>query len=379
MKKLLIIISLALLATSSIPALASAPSASGTDKESSEAIPYLSYVAYKATDALISFGVGYALFKVMGSSGNASAEKQNSASPINKMADWAPQGIKSSTRLSDVLGTKPPEFNALLDQIHNPKKYRNIQFPNGLIMHGAPGTGKTVLARALANELDATYFELVGSQFESKWVGEPTKKITQLFEAAREVQPTKNGQQIHTVIFIDELETIAPKRSDFRTHHHSKQTVGALLGEMTNKANEHIMVIGATNHKSMIDDALLRSGRFDIHIAVPLPDQKTRCEILKHYANNLPLESTLNIEELDKMSGKSLKKGYLKENPHLLTPIIEFESLAKTAINFCGADLKELCTKAARISAKRNSTIVQQRDFVEALTLMLKVKHEMAQ
>lgn len=372
MKKLLLTITLAGTLSSAFSSFGSAPTAT---KEQAEANPFLAHVLYKGTEAAIYGFVGYAMIKYAAKEFNASSNHQTK----KKLEVFQP--TETQTLLADLIGEKPQEFNHLIDMIDRPEKYKrlNAPFPKAFLMHGPPGTGKTELARGLANKLGATYFEVCGSQFESKWVGETSQRITALFAQARKAKPADNSQDIRAVIFIDEIETIAPKRNGYGTTHHSQQAVGTLLTEMTKKdENKHILIIGATNHKHMIDEAILRAGRFDAHIPVALPNEKTRASILKHYAKDFPMKRTQEIDEdeLAKMPKEELKPGYLNKYPHLLKPAINFDAIAQKADKFSGADLQELCTKASRIAATQESEDIQQSHFDSALALMLKAKEK---
>lgn len=256
----------------------------------------------------------------------------------------SPQPTQNLTSLDNIVGKKTKEFDTLLDAINNHAEYQRfgINIPKSLLLYGKPGTGKTELARGLANKIQAPYFELCGSDLESMWVGQASDNISLLFKAARaHVAKDTSEKPIKCVIFIDELETIAPHRSSgFSSSHHTNQTVGTLLTQLTQN-NQGILFIGATNHKELIDPAILRPGRFDMHIEIPLPDKETRKKILEHYAS------------------KHCKKSK-----------IDFELIAKNTDQLSGAHLKELCEKALRNAAYAKKQNVEQADFAEALKII---------
>lgn len=385
MKKLFLTLALIGITSCTVPTFGSAPSPSGTDKELAEYPSYGTFLLYRGTEAAITSLVGYFLiktatreFKEITDPTAQSASETATGSKETTISKICP-GIKSTTKLSSIIGTKPLEFEQIIKMIDQPEIFKKLKapFPKGLFMHGAPGTGKTILARGLANKLNATYFEIVGSQLESKWYGQTSKNIGNLFKQAREAAPAFNSQGIYAVIFIDELESIAPNRKG-NVQHHTIQSVDALLSEMTKDENKHILIIGASNHKDKVDAGILRSGRFDIHINVPLPDMITRGLILEHYAKDLELEKELDpkcLKELEDLGLDKLKKGYSSQYPHLFKPKINFAQLAQRTSGFSGADLKELCSKASRLAADARLSCVKQESF-EAARVLMQQNHE---
>ncbi|NPA22531.1 MAG: CDC48 family AAA ATPase [Candidatus Micrarchaeota archaeon] len=182
----------------------------------------------------------------------------------------------------------------------------SLQFPHileqygltpirGIVLHGPPGTGKTLLAKAAAGESDANFIAINGPEIYSKWVGESEKTLREIFKKARQAAPT--------ILFIDELDAIAPKRSGADNTRVSERIVNTLLTELDGiKTNRQVLVIGATNRLDMIDPALLRPGRFDKQIEVGIPDEKARLEIFKVHTRNMPLEKDVDLEELAKIT-----------------------------------------------------------------------------
>ncbi len=165
----------------------------------------------------------------------------------------------------------------------------------GIVLYGPPGTGKTLLAKAAAGESDANFLAINGPEIYSKWVGESEKTLREIFKKARQAAPT--------ILFIDELDAIAPKRSGEDTTKVSERIVNTLLTELDGiRANKQVLVIGATNRLDMIDPALLRPGRFDKQIDVGLPDEKARLEIFKIHTKRMPLAEDVDLKELAKVT-----------------------------------------------------------------------------
>ncbi|NJE29609.1 AAA family ATPase [Thermococcus sp. 18S1] len=164
--------------------------------------------------------------------------------------------------------------------------------PKGILLYGPPGTGKTLLAKAVANESEANFIAIKGPEVLSKWVGESEKNIREIFRKARQAAPT--------VIFIDEIDAIAPRRGT-DVNRVTDRLINQLLTEMDGiQENSGVVVIAATNRPDIIDPALLRPGRFDRLILVPAPDEKARLEIFKVHTRRVPLAEDVSLEELAK-------------------------------------------------------------------------------
>ncbi|AJC70986.1 ATPase AAA [Thermococcus guaymasensis DSM 11113] len=162
--------------------------------------------------------------------------------------------------------------------------------PKGILLYGPPGTGKTLLAKAVANESEANFIAIKGPEVLSKWVGESEKNIREIFRKARQAAPT--------VVFIDEIDAIAPRRGT-DVNRVTDRLINQLLTEMDGiQENSGVVVIGATNRPDIIDPALLRPGRFDRLILVPAPDEKARLEIFKVHTRKVPLAEDVNLKEL---------------------------------------------------------------------------------
>jgi len=170
-----------------------------------------------------------------------------------------------------------------------------IQPPAGVLLYGPPGTGKTLMAKAVANETDANFISVRGPQLLSKWVGESEKAIRQTFRKARQVAPT--------IIFFDELDSLAPGRGGDVGSNVSERVVNQLLTELDGlEEMEEVMVIGATNRPDMIDPALIRSGRFDRLVYIGEPEVEGREQILRIHTEDTPLSPDVSLRELAELS-----------------------------------------------------------------------------
>ncbi|WP_053947569.1 proteasome-activating nucleotidase Pan1 [Halolamina sediminis] len=207
-----------------------------------------------------------------------------------------------------------------------------IQPPSGILLHGPPGTGKTMLAKAVANETDASFIKMAGSELVHKFIGEGAKLVRDLFEVARENEPA--------VIFIDEIDAIASKRTDSKTSGDAEvqRTMMQLLSEMDGfDERGDIRIIAATNRFDMLDEAILRPGRFDRLIEVPKPDPEGRELIFQIHTRDMNVSDDVNFAEL-----------------------------AELADDASGADVKAICTEAGMFAIRDDRTEIEKRDFVEA-------------
>ena len=208
-----------------------------------------------------------------------------------------------------------------------------IRPPRGVLLFGAPGTGKTLIAKAVANESDANFISIKGPEVMSKWVGESEKAIRMIFKKAKQVAPA--------IIFLDEIDSIAPRRGLYSDSGASERLVNQLLTSMDGlEGMENVIIIGATNRPDILDPALLRPGRFDRILLVPAPDEQARLKILQVHTKKMPIVD------------------------------VNLEQLAKRLDGFVGADVENLCREAAMVSLRQNkkSKTVTQEHFEEALT-----------
>ena len=213
-----------------------------------------------------------------------------------------------------------------------------IDPPKGILLQGPPGTGKTLLAKAVANETDATFIKLVASEFVNKFLGEGARYVREVFELAQEKTPA--------VIFIDEIDAIGSRRTEMHTGGEKEvhRTLMQLLAELDGFDNRgDVGIIGATNRPDILDEALLRPGRFDRIIEVPLPNKENRAKILKIHTRRMKLE-----DELD------------------------FNKLSEFTEGFSGADLKALCTEAGMLAIRFKRKSVTEKDFLDAIDKLAK-------
>jgi cell division protease FtsH len=228
------------------------------------------------------------------------------------------------------------EINEVVDFLKDPAKYRRLgaRSPKGVLLAGAPGTGKTLLARATAGEAKVPFFSASASEFIEMIVGVGASRVRELFAEARKVAPA--------IIFIDEIDTIGRARGGARAmggHDEREQTLNQILTEMDGfSGHEGVVVLAATNRPDVLDPALLRPGRFDRQIMVHPPDHKGRTEILKVHTRTVPLAPDVNLEQL-----------------------------AGSTPGMTGADLANLVNEAALLAARRRQDVVHQRDMTDAL------------
>jgi cell division protease FtsH len=228
------------------------------------------------------------------------------------------------------------EINEVVDFLRDPAKYRRLgaRAPKGVLLVGAPGTGKTLLARATAGEAKVPFFRASASEFIEMIVGVGASRVRELFAEARKVAPA--------IIFIDEIDTIGRTRGaaqSFGGHDEREQTLNQILTEMDGfSGHEGVVVLAATNRPDVLDPALLRPGRFDRQIVVHPPDRQGRVEILKVHTRNVPLAGDVDLDRL-----------------------------AASTPGMTGADLANLVNEAALLAARRNQDVVHQRDLTDAL------------
>ncbi|MCG8539913.1 MAG: AAA family ATPase [Clostridia bacterium] len=246
----------------------------------------------------------------------------------NEKSDESRIGFKDVAGLEEV----KDELGEIIDFLKSPDKYRAMgaKIPKGILLHGPPGTGKTLLARAIAGETNAKFIPASGSEFVEKYVGVGAKRVRTLFEKARKETPS--------VIFIDEIDAIGAKRT-LESNNEKDQTLNQLLIELDGFNNEQtVIIIGATNRIDMLDEALIRPGRFDRNIFIGNPDIKSREEIFKVHIKNKPISPKINVNEL-----------------------------AKRTHGMSGAHISNIANEAAIFAVRDNKKIIDFDDFSRAI------------
>ncbi|MBP5204561.1 ATP-dependent zinc metalloprotease FtsH [bacterium] len=229
------------------------------------------------------------------------------------------------------------EVKEIVDFLKNPKKYQDLgaRIPRGVLLAGEPGTGKTLLAKAIAGEAGVPFFHTSGSEFEEMLVGAGASRVRDLFKKARRVAPC--------IIFIDEIDAVAKKRGTVLHSGAGEQTLNQILVEMDGlEERENVIVLAATNRPDTLDPAILRPGRFDRVVTVPMPDAHGRKAILDIHAKNKKFDDDIDLD-----------------------------MLAKKTVGYSGADLENLLNEAAIAVAKDNRKKISYEDLMEAY---LKVK-----
>ena len=243
-------------------------------------------------------------------------------------------------RFSDVAGEDEAKESLaeIVDYLHNPKKYTDVgaSMPKGVLLVGPPGTGKTMLAKAVAGESNVPFFSISGSEFVEMFVGMGASKVRDLFKQAKEKAPC--------IVFIDEIDAIGKKRDgQIGGNDEREQTLNQLLTEMDGfEGNNGVIILAATNRPESLDPALTRPGRFDRRVPVELPDLKGREEILKVHAKKIRTEGN-----------------------------VDYHTIARMASGASGADLANIINEAALRAVRNGRTSVTQEDLEESIEVVI--------
>ena len=243
---------------------------------------------------------------------------------------------KTKIKFDDVAGLdeEKEEMIEIVDFLKKPEKFKKMgaRVPKGVLLYGKPGTGKTLIAKAIAGEADVPFISMSGSEFIEMFAGLGASRVRKLFEKARKLAPC--------IVFIDEIDAIGSRRtSNSGAETENNQTLNQLLVEMDGFSSEEtIIVLAATNRPEMLDKALLRPGRFDRQITIPVPDLKGRLEILKIHARDKKISGDVNLE-----------------------------SIAEDTAGFTGAELENILNEAAIVATKNKHEDIENLDIEEAV------------
>ena len=280
---------------------------------------------------LIAFFVWYLSRQVKGAGMQAFSFGQSKPRLID------PNDVNSRVTFKDVAGAKEAkdELMEVVDFLKNPKKFLDIgaRIPKGILMMGAPGTGKTLLARAVAGEAGVPFFSISGSEFVEMFVGVGASRVRDLFLTAKKAAPA--------IIFVDEIDAVGRVRGTGvgGGNDEREQTLNQILVEMDGfEPNEKVIVMAATNRPDVLDPALLRPGRFDRRVVIELPDRGDRLEILKIHSRKKPFAEDVNLEVV-----------------------------AERTPGFSGADLFSLMNEGAILAARENRKTVAQYDLIRSI------------
>ena len=299
--------------------------------------PLLSFVLTWVLPILIFVWIGDVMSKKM-MNGGPNSLMFNMGGSSAKVYVKSADGI----RFDDVAGEEEAKENLaeIVEYLHNPEKYREVgaNMPKGVLLVGPPGTGKTMLAKAVAGEANVPFFSMSGSEFVEMFVGMGASKVRDLFKQAKEKAPC--------IVFIDEIDAIGKKRQgNVMGNDEREQTLNQLLTEMDGfEGNNGVIILAATNQPDALDPALTRPGRFDRRVPVELPDLKGREEILKVHA----------------------KKIKLADN-------VDFNKIARMASGASGAELANIVNEAALRAVRNGRKIVEEADLEESIEVVIAV------
>lgn len=229
------------------------------------------------------------------------------------------------------------DLKYVIDYLKDPSHYDKLgaKMPKGIILYGPPGTGKTLMAKAIAGTAGVPFFSASGSDFIEMYVGLGAKRVRNLFKKAREAAPC--------IIFIDEIDAVGASRNSAASHSENNQTINALLNELDGfNGSEGILIVAATNRLEDLDPALIRPGRFDKQLAVPLPEKKDRLDMLKVHSRNKKFDDS-----------------------------IDWDEIAATTVGFSGAAIASMLNEAAFIAASQKRQAIVQDDIDRAIYKIL--------
>ena len=300
--------------------------------------PFLSFLLTWILPVIIFVGLGQLMYKkLMNNAGGNNSMMFGMGKSNAKVYVQSTQGI----RFADVAGEDEAKENLqeIVNYLHDPSKYEEIgaSMPKGILLVGPPGTGKTMLAKAVAGESNVPFFSMSGSEFVEMFVGMGASKVRDLFNQAKEKAPC--------IVFIDEIDAIGQKRSggQYGGNDEREQTLNQLLTEMDGfDDNSGVIILAATNRPESLDPALTRPGRFDRRVPVELPDLKGREEILKVHA----------------------KKVRLADN-------VDFNTVARMASGASGAELANIVNEAALRAVRDGRKFVTQSDLEESIEVVI--------
>ncbi|MCC8075840.1 MAG: ATP-dependent zinc metalloprotease FtsH [Clostridiales bacterium] len=295
---------------------------------------------------LLSFGVPILIFIVIGQYLNRRLTNQAGGKNALQFGSMGKSNAKvyvqstEGIHFSDVAGEDEAKESLaeIVDYLHDPDKYTEVgaSIPKGLLLVGPPGTGKTMLAKAVAGEANVPFFSISGSEFVEMFVGMGASKVRDLFKQAKEKAPC--------IVFIDEIDAIGKKRdAQLSSNDEREQTLNQLLTEMDGfEGNNGVIILAATNRPESLDPALTRPGRFDRRVPVELPDLKGREEILKVHAKKIKLADD-----------------------------VDFHTVARMASGTSGAELANIVNEAALRAVRDNRKLVTQADLEESIEVVI--------
>ena len=299
--------------------------------------PLVSFLLTFVLPLIIFIGLGqYMGKKLMEQAGGKNSMAFGFGKSNAKVYVPSTQGI----HFSDVAGEDEAKesLSELVDYLHNPKKYSDVgaSMPKGVLLVGPPGTGKTMLAKAVAGEANVPFFSMSGSEFVEMFVGMGASKVRDLFSQAKEKAPC--------IVFIDEIDAIGKKRDgQFSSNDEREQTLNQLLTEMDGfQENIGVIILAATNRPETLDPALTRPGRFDRRVPVELPDLAGREAILKVHAKKIKTADDVN-----------------------------FHTIARMASGASGAELANIINEAALRAVRNNRTVVNESDLEESIETVI--------